>query len=710
MPVIESYPSIVGIAQVSQAAGQGRYNKWLAEYNARSNQMSTNAALSGFQAGSSLGMSVQNMWQQQQQFAQRQGFIESQAAQTLQKDTERAAAMIPALDPYVKQLYPHLNEEQRGAYIGSLDGRQLDAMTNNLGNASRARAAYDQFGSPQALRKQAKATYDKMVTGQKHQNQRVQARLEPLFQRMRDNDLGLNERSVQAEIAKILQEEGEAKEGRSFQEQVDQFSADIYNNEGTLVSKIVEVSDGKGGRKTMEIKMPQATTTGTRTRGSQAGGTMEDLAERNKVWGYVENEHERMLQEWDTKNNPYGDVDEEQVGVVIRQRDGTAFRPVTPAEAKEFAKAGKWGPKVRSHEGRHYLPTRIPPRPTFEDAKQSILKRYPGASEFIGGGAESTTGPGVTRLKFPPAPDHITALRDQMAAQAGGGQPGQVMPQVPQVRRPDLIPARGPSAGGMAEYGAAGFEERGRVRPGEALQQTDIDIARSTADQAYKEKSEIRGRAIGGLRKRHGNEAQVALTNLIGTENSPQTALTQKFEQHVRSGRDPSEFGRYFFAKEEISELRKAIPALNKDWGGKTPIDPTVGEGLLATAQIALGIDPRGPAGTKPEWRKKAERRLKGRDLNSYFAIERAYERKREVVIQLATEAVRHTPRGQKVDVANIPTYTHNQFDQAVQKGEMKVGTMIMTSAGVKPVTSQDIRAAQDRLWQRRGVPLQQMR
>ena len=97
MPVVESYPSIVGIAQVAQAAGQGRYNKWLAEYNARSNQMSTNALMSGFQAGSSLGMSVQNMWQQQQQFAQRQGFIESQAATTLQKDTERAQAMICVL-------------------------------------------------------------------------------------------------------------------------------------------------------------------------------------------------------------------------------------------------------------------------------------------------------------------------------------------------------------------------------------------------------------------------------------------------------------------------------------------------------------------------------------------------------------------------------------------------------------------------------------
>ena len=99
MPVVESYPSIVGIAQVAQAAGQGRYNQWLAEYNARSNQMKTNALMSGFQTGSSLGMSIGNMWQQQAQFAQRQGFIESQAAQQLQKDTEFTQAMIPALDP-----------------------------------------------------------------------------------------------------------------------------------------------------------------------------------------------------------------------------------------------------------------------------------------------------------------------------------------------------------------------------------------------------------------------------------------------------------------------------------------------------------------------------------------------------------------------------------------------------------------------------------
>ena len=188
MPVVESYPSIVGIAQVAQAAGQGRYNQWLAEYNARSNQMKTNAQMSGFQAGSNLGMSIGNMWQQQAQFAQRQGFIESQAAQQLQKDTEFTQAMIPALDPYIQQLYPHLNEEQRGAYIGSLDRRQVDAMVNNLGNASRAKAAYDLFGSPQAVKRQAENTLRNRLMGKQHHNARVQSRLQPIWDRIRNSD------------------------------------------------------------------------------------------------------------------------------------------------------------------------------------------------------------------------------------------------------------------------------------------------------------------------------------------------------------------------------------------------------------------------------------------------------------------------------------------------------------------------------------------
>jgi len=700
VPVIESYPSIVGIAQVSQAAGQGRYNKWLAEYNSRSNQASTNAALSGFQAGSSLGMSVQNMWQQQQQFAQRQGFIESQAAQTLQKDTERASAMIPALDPYVKQLYPHLNEEQRGAYIGSLDGRQLDAMTNNLGNASRAKAAYDQFGSPQAIRQQAKATYDKLVTGHQFKNKALNDRLQPIFDRMRSNDLGLTEEAVQTEIAKILRETGEAKEGRSKQEQADLNTFEVRDDDGNLLEKVIEMQPGKY----IQVKNPRAATTGTRTRGSQGGGTMEDLADRNKVWGYVDNEHKRMLQEWEQNNTSGYDarLDEDQIGTI--ERDGTYYRPITPNELKDAEKSRVLPEGTRSHEGQFLVPVRIPPRPTFEDAKQSILRRYPGSAEFLGAGAQSATGPGVTRLKFPPPPDHITALRDQMAgqaAQAGGGQPGQVMPQVPQVRRPDLIPARGPSAGGMADYGAAGFEERGRVRPGEALLQPDIDAARSTAlrDENAKEKSE--GIAIRKLRKDHGDAGQVALRTLIGVEGLPPTQTTAKFEQYIRQGGDPSAFDKDLLVDEEMKAMEKAIPGLEGD-AGPIRYYPSDHEGVGE-----VGTERRFGRDDDPgiSWRRRAKVKLIGRDKDVYFAIERSYRMKREFVSRLAAEAIRHTPPGQRPRLGNIPSYTMGQFDLAVQRGQMKVGTMIMTSAGAKPVTTQDLRAAQDRLYQRRVAP-----
>ena len=690
MPVVESYPSIVGIAQVAQAAGQGRYNQWLAEYNARSNQMKTNALMSGFQTGSSLGMSIGNMWQQQAQFAQRQGFIESQAAQTLQKDTEFTQAMIPALDPLVQQMYPHLNEEQRGQYIGSLDRRQIDALTNNLGNASRAKAAYDQFGSPQAIRKQAKATYDKMVTGQKHHNARVQARLEPLFQRMRDNDLGLNEGAVQREIAQILREEGEAKEGQSFQETTDRNQADIYDNDGHLISKLVLVPDGKGGQKTMEIKMPQPTTTGTRTRGTGTSGAMDELEERHKVWGYVDTEHKRMLEEWKTTHGgQYGDINEDDVATFRDTNDGTLYRR---------AKAGER--HTAYFNDTPMVPATIPPRPTFDDAKQSIVNRYPSAAPMLNAGAQQAGGR-RHKLVFPHEWPAVQGAQRGTPQPRAAQQPGQTMPQVPRPRRPDLIQPRVPSPGGMAEYGAAGIDERGRVRPGEMLQQQDIDLARSSELRAQKAKVKAKNITIQKLRKDHGNAAQVGLTNLIGTENSKPTPLTATFEDHVRKGGDPSDFGSRLLIDAEMKAMEKAIPGLEGKAGpiwSDSPIREGVGE---------LGTDLRFTDDPAPQmsWRERAVRKLKGRDLNAYWQVERAYRLKREFVTRLAAEAIRSTPPGQRPDVANIPSYTMGQFDLAVQRGQMRVGTMIMTSQGVKPVTTRDLRDAQDRIYQQRTAP-----
>ena len=685
MPVVESYPSIVGIAQVAQAAGQGRYNQWLAEYNARSNQMKTNALMSGFQTGSSLGMSIGNMWQQQAQFAQRQGFIESQAAQTLQKDTEFTQAMIPALDPLVQQMYPHLNEEQRGAYIGSLDRRQVDAMVNNLGNASRAKAAYDQFGSPHAIRKQAKATYDKMVTGQKHHNARVQARLEPLFQRMRDNDLGLNEGAVQREIAQILREEGEAKGGLSKQEQADLNTFEVRDDNGNLLEKVVEMQPGKY----IQVKVPQPKTTGTRRTGT--GDDSPDEIERA-----VRDEWKHQSSVWESQ---YGkesaheyDFDRSLIGT-LTDDDGIHYRRLTPEELTSARKHGfgksALGQKVREHNGEFYLPTPIPPRPTMKQARRAVMSRR-------GIDTKPTGGP-VHKLVFPHEWSAVQGAQGGTPQPRAAQQPGQTMPQVPRPRRPDLIQPRVPSPGGMAEYGAAGIDERGRVRPGEMLQQQDIDLARSSELRAQKAKVKAKNITIQKLRKDHGNAAQVGLTKLIGTENSPPTPITAQFEDHVRKGGDPSDFGQTLLIEEEKKELEKAIPKFGAKLGAWDK--ELRGGGARGGPGIYTGFD-------EPEdWRIRARRNLKKADKNAYYNIEKAFRLKREFVTRLAAEAVRSTPPGQRPDVANIPSYTMGQFDLAVQRGQMRVGTMIMTSQGVKPVTTRDLRDAQDRIYQQRTAP-----
>ena len=685
MPVVESYPSIVGIAQVAQAAGQGRYNQWLAEYNARSNQMKTNALMSGFQTGSSLGMSIGNMWQQQAQFAQRQGFIESQAAQQLQKDTEFTQAMIPALDPLVQQMYPHLNEEQRGAYIGSLDRRQVDAMVNNLGNASRAKAAYDQFGSPQAIRKQAKATYDKMVTGQKHHNARVQARLEPLFQRMRDNDLGLNEEAVQREIAQILREEGEAKGGLSKQEQADLNTFEVRDDNGNLLEKVVEMQPGKY----IQVKVPQPKTTGTRRTGT--GDDSPDEIERA-----VRDEWKHQSSVWESQ---YGkesaheyDFDRSLIGT-LTDKDGIHYRRLTPEELTSARKHGfgksALGSKVREHNGEFYLPTPIPPRPTMKQARRAVMSRR-------GIDTKPTGGP-VHKLVFPHEWSAVQGAQGGTPQPRAAQQPGQTMPQVPRPRRPDLIQPRVPSPGGMAEYGAAGIDERGRVRPGEMLQQQDIDLARSSELRAQKAKVKAKNITIQKLRKDHGNAAQVGLTKLIGTENSPPTPITAQFEDHVRKGGDPSDFGQTLLIEEEKKELEKAIPKFGAKLGAWDK--ELRGGGARGGPGIYTGFD-------EPEdWRIRARRNLKKADKNAYYNIDKAFRLKREFVTRLAAEAVRHTPPGQRPDVGNIPSYTMGQFDLAVQRGQMRVGTMIMTSQGVKPVTTRDLRDAQDRIYQQRTAP-----
>ena len=163
----------------------------------------------------------------------------------------------------------------------------------------------------------------------------------------------------------------------------------------------------------------------------------------------------------------------------------------------------------------------------------------------------------------------------------------------------------------------------------------------------------------------------------------------------MRSGADPTAFQSQLLQKEEKSELEKAIPK----FGSK------LGTGGGARADLYSGFD-------KPSsWRQRAEENLKGPDKIAYRKISSDYRRRLNAVLTIAGAAVQATPPGQRVDIANIPSFTVGEFDRAVERGDMRVGFVILTNKGVTPVTAKDIQNAHDRLWKRRGVPLRnQMR
>ena len=700
MPVVESYPSIVGIAQVAQSAGQGRYNQWLAEYNARSNQMKSNALMSGFQVGSNLGMSTARMWQQQQQFAQRQGQFESQAAAKLQKDTEFTQAMIPALDPLVKTMYPHLNEQQRGEYIGSLDRRQVDALTNNLRNAGNARAAWNLFGSPQALQKQAKAVYDKMVTGQKHHSARVQSRLEPLFQRMRDNDLGLNENAVQSEIAQILREEGEAKEGQSYQERIDQYSADIYDNRGNLVSKVLQVPDGKGGQRTMEIKIPQDKETAGRK-------TEYDIWDVDKANGIVDARHTKNVEDWQRTYGGYEgqDPDPDQVATYVAPTDGTMWRRARPGE-RHFAHRDINGQVTP------VIPATIPPRPTKNMARNQAIQDNPelrqllipgarpsevgtaiptpGARVFAGG--QAAAGGPVTRLRFPHEMDQPQA--------APGAQPGQVMPQ-PQPR-------------GMP-VGVQPTPRQPAPRPPEAIQRNEEAVA--TAIQ------KLRGPEPGPLRPKDpskpggewiseprtlkhdlGKATHEGLTEMItakrgevllapsgpiGPQGDKREMMT--FTDHMNAGRGPELFAPFIMRKPEAKSLEtniKNYAQKSRAFIGRTDVLGRLPESILKSgipgehgeavakedlaAQVAHFLTLDAPS-TKVQFKgdvggySTAKRAgFTEAEIRRFQDIHTEYDRARIKATSIAAAAHKATPPGELPELSNIPMLNNEDFEQRV--------------------------------------------
>jgi hypothetical protein len=102
---------------------------------------------------------------------------------------------------------------------------------------------------------------------------------------------------------------------------------------------------------------------------------------------------------------------------------------------------------------------------------------------------------------------------------------------------------------------------------------------------------------------------------------------------------------------------------------------------------------------------------LTQREYDIYLNVRRQFAERREAIGRIAETAVNFTPVGERVDIGNIPNYTRREFDQAVQAGKMRVGSVILSGTkGIHVVTEKDILNVTDRLWKSRGVPLRGMR
>ena len=674
MPVVESYPSIVGIAQVAQAAGQGRYNQWLAEYNARSNQMKTNALMSGFQAGSNLGMSIGNMWQQQAQFAQRQGFIESQAAQQLQKDTEFTQAMIPALDPYIQQLYPHLNEEQRGAYIGSLDRRQVDAMVNNLGNASRAKAAYDLMGSPQAVKRQAENTLRNRLMGKEHHNARVQSRLQPIWDRIRNSDFKFNESAVVGEISRILQEEGEATPGTNPQEQYNKHEITVTDANGNPAYRVWRDPSGKVHHFDIRPRGGTGTTPGTRT-------PMEIMKDANTLQGYIDNRHNIMTTDWEKRFGEEAKLEPNQVGTI--ERNGKYYRPLTSEELRAQG--------YTTGKGSIMVPVRIPPRPTRHDAEEWVKSQYPGFSSLIGSPAPVGVGvPAQPQLPRPAQP--APGLGQQPGAAVT---PRQAMPQVP---RPQALPT---TPAPLPPQRAEPFRDPDAIQVKEE--------ARSFAMKKIIGEGQVSKSGKAPKTTELGVATQKGLTELIGSEGRQRSPLGVEFELHVRQNKKPEEFAPRIMIREEVDSHTKTIHDFDGKLADATAYANKPGSELKGRVQEFFG----GPKFEHPTqsnllelnaiWKrdpslasfKMKQAGFTAAEVRSFFDTQNQYNRKRNFATTVAAAAVKATPPGQRPDIANIPIMGQRQFEQLAITDAVQTGDVFLTPRdGLFIVTGNAIAAA----------------
>lgn len=247
----------------------------------------------------------------------------------------------------------------------------------------------------------------------------------------------------------------------------------------------------------------------------------------------------------------------------------------------------------------------------------------------------------------------------------------------------------------MADYGPSGIEEKGRATPAHLMPQGKV------LDRKEKARVDAKSGAIKKIRKDFGDSGQQGLTQLIGAGRLAPTDTTRKFEETVRNQQPIEPFTSQLMLEAEHRELNKRIKGF----------DAKISKGRQLTEpgkdQLVSGLG----QGVEMARDRSARENLTKREFDIYYQVRRQFAERREAIGRIAETAVNFTPVGERVDIGNIPNYTRREFDQAVQAGKMRVGSVILSGTkGIHVVTEKDILNVTDRLWKSRGVPLRGMR
>ena len=578
--------------------------------------------------------------------------------------------MLPALDPWVQMKMPHLTKEQRGAVIGKMDRGQIDKIVNSQSNAGQALAWHNQHRSPMALERQAEDTYNNAIAGQKHHNARVQARLDPILQRVRDADLDYVDGAVYDEIARILKEEGEAKPGGSK-------SAQWYEN-------AVTIRDPNTGKAVGYTWTDQQNKTHTYTLPKQEAGktlTQSDIWEqRHKLNEQIGSRHAQMVSNWESRyaSAPAYEGDKPQVPsqdvAQFSQADATGrvrhwrlARADDPPSLQQLQRGNMF-----------YSETHIPPRPTWGDA----VSQFPGAAAYLGQG-QAGGGPGMPpqRGGVQPTPQPVRQPAPSGGVTRPGQTPGQVTP-TPVPRQPGLPVSVTPRTVKEKDFRPEGAiqakEEASAIAVkklrGPSISPTDHAMRDSkdpTQRAKYQEK--MAAREIGSATNK-------GLTALIGSEGRKKSPLSVEFELHVRRGGKPEAFAPRIMVDSELRSHRKHIKDFDNkiDKATATPGEiggfprykarvqelvggPKAGLDTTADRQQLLAHFQRDPTSAHQRMKRAG---FTESEIQLFHDTQQMYKRRRVFATSIAAAAVKHTPPGERPDIGNIPILDNDEFEQ----------------------------------------------